>query len=456
MHQDILLRKLFTIVLLMLSMLAACVPAESLPINTEPAAVATNPSIPRVAPTGTTASTETPASTPTSPSLIAHIATQGSQSIHMAKLSTDGKYALILQGVKLLLQNIDTGEAQLISTEPGMIVLSASMSGDGSTVAYFAGIEDSVDTPHGDDCTNSDNQECGALYIYDIENGETRRVPFGIPVGGLGGITPTVSLSENGANIAVTAQGSILSGTFLIDSETGNLTKIHSASLAADISSDGRFVAFIGTNEIEIFDLNDGTIEIVLRTDSSNILAFHEGVSAAIDLSSSGEFIAITSEANLTQTVLSPCTLYFGHELPSCRHVYLVERATGHVELISVSDSGIPGNHVSENGLVSSDGRFVLYTSFASNLTDEHPCQDYTGACPQVYLRDRQLGRTFLVSQAMNGELPNGGSFAMHMTDNGRIGVLISEATNLVNLNLQGIKRELFIVRLYSLIGLED
>jgi Tol biopolymer transport system component len=74
------------------------------------------------------------------------------------------------------------------------------------------------------------------------------------------------------------------------------------------------------------------------------------------------------------------------------------------------------------------DGRYVVFTSSADNLTTEHSANHR-----QVYLRDRQDGTTTLVSQTPTGEASNGDAGEARISDNGQYIAFTSEATNLVS-----------------------
>jgi len=56
--------------------------------------------------------------------------------------------------------------------------------------------------------------------------------------------------------------------------------------------------------------------------------------------------------------------------------------------------------------------------------------------CPQVYLRDRPQGRTYLLSQPANGQLPDDGSFAGDISGNAAYAAIITGATNLTGTTL--------------------
>jgi Tol biopolymer transport system component len=77
------------------------------------------------------------------------------------------------------------------------------------------------------------------------------------------------------------------------------------------------------------------------------------------------------------------------------------------VELVSVSTTGTAGNSDSGGAAVSPDGRFVAFTSFASNLV----VGDKNGH-PDVFLRDRTCGTTVLASVSAAGIPAKGQSLA--------------------------------------------
>ena len=76
--------------------------------------------------------------------------------------------------------------------------------------------------------------------------------------------------------------------------------------------------------------------------------------------------------------------------------LYLYDKQAHTMELVSKSTLGAPddgGVQTSIPASISNDGRYVLFTSSASNLTDSQ-----TGNTPRVYLRDRTAGTTTLIS----------------------------------------------------------
>lgn len=83
-------------------------------------------------------------------------------------------------------------------------------------------------------------------------------------------------------------------------------------------------------------------------------------------------------------------------------------------ELVSVSSDEGQGNEESESAPLSADGRFVVFTSPAANLV---PGAD--NGLWQVYIRDRKMGLTELISMTSEGE-PSGGASPGSISADGR------------------------------------
>lgn len=104
------------------------------------------------------------------------------------------------------------------------------------------------------------------------------------------------------------------------------------------------------------------------------------------------------------------------------------------VEVVSVSSTGQRANsHSGGAAVISADGRYVLFTSFATNLSpqDTNPAGD-------VYRFDRRTRQCVLVSVTPSGAAGNGASDAGAISADGRIAVFASYATDLAGAPLQG------------------
>jgi Tol biopolymer transport system component len=173
------------------------------------------------------------------------------------------------------------------------------------------------------------------------------------------------------------------------------------------ISADGRYVAFASsaTNlvrgdrnqvaDIFVRDRVRGTTERVTMAGRTEA----DADSSDPSISPDGRFIAFASAA----TNLVPGDTTFSSD------VFLLDRSTGTVQLVSVSSTGAQANNSSGGPAVSPDGRLVAFTSNADNLVPGEP-QDFAS---DVYLRDVQAGTTEGISTATTGVVRHSGGPSM-------------------------------------------
>src|SRR4051794_12483462 len=128
------------------------------------------------------------------------------------------------------------------------------------------------------------------------------------------------------------------------------------------------------------------------------------GDSTGPAFSADGHVVAFVSDAN----DLVPGDTNGNHCRPGflCGDdVFVRDLATRATERVSVSSGGAQGNDVSFSPAVSTDGRFVAFRSFASNLVPGD-----TNATDDVFVRDRQAGTTERVSLSSTGVQGDGPS----------------------------------------------
>jgi Tol biopolymer transport system component len=100
---------------------------------------------------------------------------------------------------------------------------------------------------------------------------------------------------------------------------------------------------------------------------------------------------------------------------------------------VSVAPTGEPGNGASSMPTVSANGRYVVFQSGATNLVPGIPSPPPDEvAPPQIYLRDVFAGTTKLISASPGGAPGDFYSSAPSITPNGRYIAYTSYATNLV------------------------
>ena len=107
--------------------------------------------------------------------------------------------------------------------------------------------------------------------------------------------------------------------------------------------------------------------------------------------------------------------------------VFVHDRRSGRTERVSVSTTGKQGNNLSMSPSISANGRFVTFNSDASNLVPG----DANGTI-DVFIRDRKLGTTELISISSSGQQGNGFNSGGAISADGRFVAFDTQADNLV------------------------
>jgi len=109
--------------------------------------------------------------------------------------------------------------------------------------------------------------------------------------------------------------------------------------------------------------------------------------------------------------------------------VFVHDRQIGETTRLSITSSGeqADGPSFTRRPAISADGRYVVFFSHAHNLVanDNNEASD-------VYVRDRQAGLTWLISKSISGLQGNGDSEYPTISANGRYVAFYSRADNLV------------------------
>lgn len=114
--------------------------------------------------------------------------------------------------------------------------------------------------------------------------------------------------------------------------------------------------------------------------------------------------------------------------------VFVRNVATDQTERVSLTSGGTQANGPSSEPALSSDGRFVVFTSSASDLVAGD-----TNAVADVFVRDRVAGTTERVSTSAAGAQLNGASTAAAISADGRFVAFTSAATDAVAGDTNGV-----------------
>jgi Tol biopolymer transport system component len=214
----------------------------------------------------------------------------------------------------------------------------------------------------------------------------------------------------------------------------GSLPKLGASGGA--ISSDGRYVAFTSqSTNLVVGDTNQAADVFVkdLATGTTTRVSVASNGSAG-NAASGNAPGAFSSDGHHLAFVSDASNLVTG-DTNGQRDVFVRSLDTGVTTRVSVSTSGAQGDGPS--GLasvsVSANGRFVAFESLASNLDPAD-----TGTARDVFVRDTQAGTTSMGSVTQTGTRANGDSFIPTLSDDGRYLVFSSLASDLVATDTKG------------------
>jgi Tol biopolymer transport system component len=192
------------------------------------------------------------------------------------------------------------------------------------------------------------------------------------------------------------------------------------------ISADGRFIAFVsgasniasGRGVIVVRDRKLRTSKRIGRPLNREPVSGFTSLGA---ISANGRFVTFNS--SLSNLVVG--------DTNNTHDVFVHDRKLGITERVSVSSTGEQGNDSSFAHDISANGRFVTFVSEADNLVN-----GTTGRCNSfvqcVFVRDRKLGTTELVSVSPTGAPANRLSSNPSISADGRLVAFMSWADNLV------------------------
>lgn len=196
---------------------------------------------------------------------------------------------------------------------------------------------------------------------------------------------------------------------------------------ASVISSNGRYVAFLsqatdltqpGGNGLRTIYVRDLLLSTTSCASASLGGAFGNGDSTDPVTSYDGRYVAFRSRAD---------NLVDG-DTNGLADVFLKDMVSGTVTMVSSGQLGVPSNGDSVPMSISPDGRFVAFASIASNLVTG----DLNGVY-DCFVRDLHINTTTRISVASSGLEGNSDSMLCSMSSNGRRVAFTSYASNLVS-----------------------
>ena len=331
-------------------------------------------------------------------------------------ISADGRYVAFASDADNLVSGDTNGSTDVFvrdlrtgtttrvsvdSTNPPVEANGASyepaLNADGSKVAFTS------------DATNlvtGDTNNVEDVFVRDRGTNQTTRVSIATGAGGAQGndVSGQACLSGSGQIVAFISRASnLVTGdtnkafdVFVRDrtantttrvSVAGTSTQVNKDSWQPALSSDGRYLVFASdatdlvtgdSNAVTDIFLRDRTAKITSRVSLDVSGGQADGPSYNPAISNDGRYVAFESLAALDPV-----------DYNDAWDIYLRDRTGKTTTRLSVSTSGEGGNWDSQRPVMSSDGRYVLFESFASNLVNGD-----TNTAWDIFVRDRGVGTT--------------------------------------------------------------
>ena len=225
---------------------------------------------------------------------------------------------------------------------------------------------------------------------------------------------------------------------FVADRVSGSVVRVsvssggaeHAGSIFGfDISGDGRFVAFVCSDDSLVASDSNGQRDVLLRdlgAGTTELISVHsngtQGNSSSDNpsLSYDGQYVAFESfSSNLIAS-----------DSNSASDIFVRDRVSSTTARVSLSNSGLPANGASTQPSISDDGTRISFTSTANNIVPND-----TNGSRDVFVRDRIAGTTVAASVDSMGNLDTVGgaigSLASVLSGNGNVVAFLSEIESL-------------------------
>jgi len=315
------------------------------------------------------------------------------------------------------------------------------VSNDGRYVAFYS---EATNLVTGDTNARRD------IFVRDRQAGTTTRVSVHTDGGQASNTSTYPSISADGRYVAFASSAAdLVTGdvngyrdVFVHDRNTGTTLLVsrgpggvigNNESTWPTISGDGQWVVYQSAATNLVSGDTNGKTDVFIRslvtlaTDRvslSDAEAQVLGASLAASVSSDGRFVAFSSEA----------TSLVGGDTNGFRDVFVRDRTLGVTERVNVSseEQQVAVSSWSEDYLrptVSADGRYVAFRSDAPTLVEG----DVNGMS-DVFVRDRQAGTTRMVSVSTGGKQGNDNCWSQTVISaNGRFVAFDTDSSTLLN-----------------------
>jgi Tol biopolymer transport system component len=278
----------------------------------------------------------------------------------------------------------------------------ASLTPDGK---YMVFVSSATNLVSGEANTNNSSD----IFVKNLISGEVKRVSVDSDGNQANGHSESPSITPDGRYVVFESRASNLDANdtnnvedvFVHDTETGTTERITNGQLRADrphepfsfpnrvggaISSDGRYVVFYSyASDVVLGDTNDfADVFLYDRvTDTTQLISINE----LGDQGNHHSLHPIISGDGRYVVFLSVASNLVPGDANNHNDIFRKDLLTGQLELVSINSSGVQGNAPSAGSSVTSDGKFIAFYSWASNLVP-----DDTNEVTDVFIKELTEG----------------------------------------------------------------
>jgi len=211
-----------------------------------------------------------------------------------------------------------------------------------------------------------------------------------------------------------------------------------SSSYAGAMSGDGRYVVY-DSDATNLVSGDTNTMRDVFVHDRQTRSTTRVSVASDGTQANDDCYVPSISSDGRYVTFYSWATNLVTGDTNTASDIFVHDRETGTTTRASVASDGTQGNGDSYNPAVSRDGRYVAFSSQANNLVSGD-----TNTAMDVFVHDRQTRTTSRVSVASNGTQGNDYSDVPAISGDGRYVAFESGSSNLVSGDTNSI-RDIFM-----------
>ena len=386
--------------------------------------------------------------------------TQGNQGSYNPVVSSSGRYVAFDSNATNLVStdtnnhsdvffhDTDTGITSRVSvsaagTQGNNHSVNPSISSDGRYIAFQSSSSNFV---------ANDGNNRSDIFVYDTTNGMISRVSSSSAGTQSNGYSYSPFISSNGRYVTFHSTATNLvqndingfDDVFVHDTVTSMTSRVSVSSAGTEgdggsrdsvISSDGLYVAF--SSDAENLDPND-------NNNTSGIF-FHDsatGITSRVSVSTAGtqgygaSFRPSMSSDGTYIVFESSSITFVQNDTNNATDIFVHDTSTGITSRVSVSTAGTQANLSSNYAALSPNGRYVTFTSIATNLVS-----DDTNSLTDIFVHDIGTGITSRVSVSTAGTEGNGNPYDPAISSNGRYVVFESDSDNLIDgTTLSGIR----------------